>query len=433
MYKNNLLKKINNKKLNIGILGVGYVGIKLVLAFSIGKNKIYCFDQDKNKIKTLTKLQSPFSYIKDSEIKKASQHLMLDNKFSDIAKCDAIIICLPTPLKNNKPDLSHLLNGWKKIKPFIRSGQIIILESTTYPGCTEDIFGDYLKKKFLVDKNIFLSYSPERENPGDKNFGFHNTPKVISGIGKNSLIICKMIYKLIVNDVKVSPTIKVAEASKLLENIYRSVNIALINEIQIASHYLKINILDVINLAATKPFGFQKFLPGPGTGGHCIPIDPLYFSWLSKKNGFNVKFIELSAKINKFRTKWVISRIKEIINKLQFKKIKVLLLGLAYKKNIEDTRESASVNIFENLKKTKNVNIDFCDPYLEKHLFKINKKTQLIKSVKYSNNVIKRYDCIIIATDHDIFDYKKLFNSRKQIIDLRARSHKIKNKNIIMI
>lgn len=431
MFKKELIKKIKRNSLNIGIIGVGYVGIKLVLAFSKHNNFIYCFDNDLKKINTLRKKKSPFSYIKNSEIKNVYKYLNLDNKLNNISKCDVILICLPTPLKNNQPDLSHIQKSWENIKSYVRKGQILILESTTYPGCTEDIFLKDLKNKFNLGNNFFLSYSPERENPGDKKFNFKNTPKVVSGINKESLEICKLFYGMIVNKVNVAKSIRVAEAAKLLENIYRSINIALINELKIACHYLNLNIYEIIDLASTKPFGFSRFLPGPGTGGHCIPIDPIYFSWLSKKNGFNVKFIELSSKINSYRTKWIISNIKKIIRK--YKKSKILLLGMAYKKNIEDTRESASIKIFESLKKEKKIFTNYYDPYIKKHNFLINKKKFYINSIKNTKNMYKNHDVIVVATDHDKFNYKKILSSKKVIIDLRGRFRNIKSKEKIFL
>ena len=218
--------------------------------------------------------------------------------------------------------------------------------------------------------------------------------------------------------------------SKLLENIYRSVNIALINELKIATSKLNIDIYDVIKIANTKPFGFQKFLPGPGTGGHCIPIDPLYFSWISKKNGFDVKFIKLSSKINQFRTKWIFEKISLMLKK--FKRPKILLLGLSYKKNIEDTRESASIKILKNIKSKKYI-IDYCDPYNRKVLLKLNNKNIIIYSKKFSKKLIKKYDFIILSTDHDKFDYKIIKNSKKIIIDLRGRYNNIKSENIYQL
>jgi len=385
-YHKDFIKKIKNKTINIAIIGIGYVGIKLVLAFAKNKIKVNCYDNDLNKIKLLSKGKSPYSYIPDKKIKNVIKYLNLDNDLKKLNKIDAIIFCLPTPLKKNKPDISDLKSGWKQVRPYLNNGQLIILESTTYPGCTEEIFENYLKKKFKIDQDIFLSYSPERESPGDKKFNFQNTPKIVSGIGKKSLNLCNLLYKTIVKKTVKSPNIKLAEMAKLLENIYRSVNIALINELRVATLNLNIDLYRVIKLASTKPFGFQKFFPGPGTGGHCIPIDPTYFSWLSKKNGFVVKFIELSTKINSFRTKWIVNKIIKKINAEGYKKDKILILGLSYKKNIEDTRESASVKIFENLRGL-NYKIDYCEPYLKKKYFIIKNKKILIKSQKYNKQL----------------------------------------------
>jgi UDP-N-acetyl-D-glucosamine dehydrogenase len=429
-YKQNLLNKIKKKSLNIGLVGIGYVGIKLVLAFSKNQNKVYCFDNDKEKIELLKNNTSPYSYIKSSEIKKKNKYLNLENKVSNINKCDVIIVCLPTPLKKEKPDLSHIKSGWIKFKPFLKKGQILILESTTYPGCTEDIFYKYLNNKFQIDKNFFLGYSPERENPGDKEYDFQNTPKVVSGIGKNSLEICDLLYQLIVKKTKIAESIRIAEASKLFENIYRSINIALINELKIACEHLNLNTYSIIDIAGTKPFGYSKFFPGPGIGGHCIPIDPLYFSWISKKKGFEVKFIELSARINKFRTNWIISEIKKIIKNQNKKKQKILLMGMAYKKNIEDTRESASVKIFKGLLNNNTCQVNYCDPFVKK--ISINKK--IIKTLEYKKINYKKFDLIVIATDHDKFDYKDMLKSNKMIVDLRGRFHSLHNKkNIILL
>ncbi len=429
-YFKNLEKKINKKKLKVSIFGVGYVGIKLVIALAKKNCLVSCFDQDLNKLKKISKGVSPYSYISNKEIKSVKKKIIFEKKLNQVKNSDVVIMCLPTPLLGNKPDLSHIVSCWQKIKKFIKKGQLIILESTTYPGCTEEIFLKDLSKNFLIDREIFLSYSPERENPGDKKFNFQNTPKIISGIGKNSLTLCNIFYKMITKKTVAAPSIRIAEMSKLLENIYRSVNIALINELKIATSKLNIDIYDVIKIANTKPFGFQKFLPGPGTGGHCIPIDPLYFSWISKKNGFDVKFIKLSSKINQFRTKWIFEKISLMLKK--FKRPKILLLGLSYKKNIEDTRESASIKILKNIKSKKYI-IDYCDPYNRKVLLKLNNKNIIIYSKKFSKKLIKKYDFIILSTDHDKFDYKIIKNSKKIIIDLRGRYNNIKSENIYQL
>ena len=426
-YFQNILKKIKNKQINIAVFGIGYVGIKLVLALAEKNCNVTCYDQDKKKLKKISEGKSPFSYIPDSDIKKIKKKLFFENSYKNVVKADIIIMCLPTPLTNNKPDLSSIKKCWMSIKKFVKKGQLIILESTTYPGCTEEIFLNDLKKKFKIDNEFFLSYSPERENPGDPKFNFKNTPKVVSGINKNSLKLCNIFYKIITKKTVLSPSIKVAEMSKLLENIYRSINIALINELKIATHNLDINIYDVIKIASTKPFGFQKFLPGPGTGGHCIPIDPIYFSWYSKKMGFDVKFIKLSSQINSFRTSWIIKKILDLTK--NFIKPKILLLGLSYKKNIEDTRESASIKIFEKFKE-RNFNIDFCDPYNKSFLFHIKKRKKIINSKKFSNGLLNKYNMIILATDHDKFNYNSIKKSKKLVIDLRGKYKNIISKYI---
>lgn len=429
-YFQELNNKIKRRKVKISIFGIGYVGIKLVLALAKKNCSISCFDKDVEKIKKISKGVSPFSYISNKEIKDVKKNLIFYNDIKNVRDADVIIMCLPTPLFKGKPDLSHIKNCWDQIKKYIKRGQLIILESTTYPGCTEDIFLKYLKKNFLVDKDIFLSYSPERENPGDSRFNFNNTPKVVSGIGNNSLNICKNFYNLITKKTVLASSIKIAEMSKLLENIYRSINIALINELKIATTKLGINIYDVIKVAGTKPFGFKKFYPGPGTGGHCIPIDPIYFSWLSKKKGIDSKFIELSSKINQIRTKGIIKELQLIAKKL--KKPKILLLGLSYKKNIEDTRESASLKILEEMLKKKFV-IDYCDPYNKKVLLKLNNKKKYFYSKKFSRDLIKKYNLIVIATDHDKFNYKIIKNSKKTIVDLRGKYKNLKSKYIYQL
>ncbi len=425
-----LNNKIKKRKINVAIFGVGYVGIKLVLALGKKNCLVSCFDKDNKKIKKISKGISPFSYISNKEIKNVKKNIIFPKNLSEVCNADVIIMCLPTPLNKGKPDLSHIKNCWNQIKHYIKKGQLIILESTTYPGCTEEIFLGHLKKNFLIDEEIFLSYSPERENPGDNQFNFRNTPKVVSGVGKNSLNLCNNFYKLITKKTVLTPSIKIAEMSKLLENIYRSINIALINELKIATTKLDIDIYDVIKVASTKPFGFQRFFPGPGTGGHCIPIDPIYFSWLSKKNGVNVKFIELSSKINQIRTKWIIRKLKVLSKK--FKKPKILLLGLSYKKNIEDTRESASVKILEDLAKEK-YSIDYCDPFNKKILLNFNNKKKYFFSKKFNKSLIQKYDLIVIATDHDKFNYTLIKNSKKAIVDLRGKYRNYKSKYIYQL
>ena len=431
--KINILKKnIKNKSFKIGVIGVGYVGIKLVLEFANKNFHVSCFDKDFTKLKKIKSGISPFSYIRNDQFNKVKKKITINSDFKKIPECDAIIICLPTPLKNNKPDLSQITETWSKIRKFIRRYQLIILESTTYPGTTEQIFVNNLKSNFKIDQDIFLSYSPERENAGDNKFSFNQIPKVVSGIGMNSKNLSGSLYSKIIKKIVYVENIKVAEMSKLLENIYRSVNIALINELKMLSHKLEINLHDVIDAAKTKPFGFQEFRPGPGVGGHCIPIDPLYLSWIAKKKNFKTKFIELASKTNIQTTKWTINNIKVNLRKKKIRK--VLLLGIAYKKNIEDTRESSAIKIFENLK-NENFKIDYCDPYVINHDFNIKGRKKFIKSIANNFSLFKNYDAFILCADHNIFDYKKLIKLEKVIFDLRGRYHKksFAKKNVISL
>ena len=426
------MKKIRGRDFKIGVIGVGYVGINLVLEFANKNFKIYCFDKDFDKLKKIRSGISPFSYINNDKFSKLKKKIVINRDFKKIADCDAIIICLPTPLRYNKPDLSQIIETWDKIKKYIRKYQLLILESTTYPGTTEQIFLTNLKSRFTIDKDIFLSYSPERENPGDNKFSFNQIPKVVSGIGINSKYLSGNLYSKIIKKIVYVKNIKVAEMSKLLENIYRSVNIALINELKMLSHKLEINLHDVIDAAKTKPFGFQEFRPGPGVGGHCIPIDPLYLSWIAKKKNFKTKFIELASKTNIQTTKWTINNIKLNLRKKKIRK--VLLLGIAYKKNIEDTRESSAIKIFENLR-SGNFKVDYCDPYVKKHDFNIKGRKKIIKSMDNNFSLFKNYDAFILCADHNIFDYQKLIKLNKVIFDLRGRYHKksFAKKNVISL
>ncbi len=423
-----LKKKIANKKTNIGLIGVGYVAIKLLLEFSRKGYRIYCYDIDYKKLENLKKGISPISYISNNEIEKIKNKIVINRNFENISECDIIIICLPTPLKKNKPDLSHIHNVFNQIKKKLRKWQTIILESTTYPGSTEEIFKSFLERKFQLDKNFFLIYSPERENPGMKNLSYNKIPKVVSGLGTNSKLIGKQIYSSIFSKIILTSSIQIAELTKLLENIYRSINIALINELKMLTHKLGLDLNETINAAKSKPFGFAEFRPGPGVGGHCIPIDPLYLSWLAKKNNFDAKFIKLASEINIKTTKWCINQINKNIKK--FNLTKILLIGIAYKKNIEDTRESAGIKIFEYFK-SKKMKIDYFDPYVKKHIFEINKKKKNYFSI--NKKFFKKYDAFIICADHDIIDYNKLKNFNKVIFDIRGRYNKVKSDKIISI
>ena len=422
----NLNNKIKNNKLQIGIIGIGYVGIQLFINFCKKKINTIGFDRDLGKISKLKRGISPFSYIENKKIKPLKNYGSYSSDFEDVKKCDVIIICLPTPVKKNtQPDLSVIENTIKKIKKFLKKGQLIILESTTYPGTTREKIAKELKN-FKIGKDIFLSYSPERENPGSK-MPFENVTKISSGYSSYCSALSGSVYRKIVKKVILANTLEEAEMTKLLENIYRSVNIGLVNELKIISKAMNININNVIKLASTKPFGFETFFPGPGIGGHCIPIDPYYLYWRAKKFGQTAKFIKLAGDINLETTSWTIRNIVKILKKNKKKSRKsILILGAAYKKNIEDIRESAGVKILIQLRKKKH-KVHFADPYVnykDAEVKKIMGKTQQIRLNKKNT---KKYDCVILVTDHDKFNYKMITKYSKILIDTRNRIYRKNN------
>ena len=424
-FTNQILKKIKKNTIKVGIIGLGYVGLKLQIQFAQNKIHTFGFDKDKKKIFNLKKNLSPISYIKNKELQRSSKFAEFYNNFKNIKNCDIIIICLPTPLTPKyKPDLTHIKNVMIKITKFLRIGQTVILESTTYPGTTNEFIVSKLKK-FSIGKNFFVGYSPERENPGSKNFTFYKTPKIVSGYTKNCLKIVNSLYSKVVEKTVISSEIRYAETAKIFENIYRAVNIALVNEMKFLLNKMNMDVNKVIDLASTKPFGFSEFRPGPGVGGHCIPIDPLYLAWVAKKNGFDSKFIKLASNININTTKKITDEIIKIAKKTKTKKI--LIIGLSYKKNIEDKRESASIKIFQKLLEKK-YKVSFID-HLVKNVF-INGRS--LKTMNLNYKSIKNYQMVILGTDHDYLDYAKILKNSNILIDLRNR-YKFENKKIIKL
>lgn len=424
-YYKTILKKIENKDLTVGIIGLGYVGLKLLLQFANKNYRTFGFDNNKKKIQNLKKNKSPISYISNQNISKIRNKTFYSNNFKNIYSCDVLIICLPTPLNiKNEPDLSDIKDCIFNLKKILRKGQTIILESTTYPGTTNEIIVDKLKN-FKIGKNFFVGYSPERENPGSKNFTFWNTPKIISGHTKKCQKIVENLYKKIVKKVIISKNLMDAETAKIFENVYRSVNIALVNEMRFILKKMQIDINEIIDLAKTKPFGFSEFRPGPGVGGHCIPIDPLYLSWIAKKKGYNTKFIKLASQVNLETTKKILKEIKKIVSKQKNKKI--LIIGLSYKKNIEDTRESAGVKFFTKLLDDK-INVRFLDGLVKE----LKYKNILHKSIDLNYKSFSKYGTIVICSDHDFYNYSKILSSSNLIIDLRNR-YKFRHEKIIRI
>ena len=423
-----ILNSIKKKKSIIGIIGMGYVGLPLSILFAKKNFKIIGLDINKKKIESLKIKKSYIERIKDKDIKVLSKKAQFSDNFENIKKCDVIIITVPTPLtKKQLPDLSYVKKCLIKIFPFLKNNQTIILESTSYPGTTRELIVDKLKSKFNIGDNFFVGFSSERIDPGFNENKIHLVPKVISGYSPKCLKIVSAIYKSIFNSIVKSESLEVAEFSKLLENVYRSVNIGFINEMKMIADKMNLDIFEIIKVAATKPFGFRPFFPGPGIGGHCIPIDPMYLYWKSKQLNYDAAFIKLSRETNYKVIDFLISKIIKLQKKINIspKNIKILLLGMSYKKNLDDLRESSSIKLVKKLLMRKFINIDYSDPHIpgiKLQDFKYSKK-----SIKLTKNNLKKYHITLLMTDHDKFNYKQIYDYSNFIIDCRGK-YKVGNK-----
>lgn len=423
--KNNLLAKIESKKSIIGIVGLGYVGLPLSLRFAEVGFSVLGFDIDPIKVEKLNRGDSYIQHIGVDRVFKCWEEgkLKATTDFSRASEVDVLILCVPTPLgKHQEPDLSFVTNTLNSLISYLRAGQIISLESTTYPGTTEEELRPLIENKGLnIGQDFFLVYSPEREDPGNRKYSTKTIPKIVGGTTENCLEVGSSLYQSIVDQVISVSSTKVAEMVKILENIYRSVNIGLVNELKIVADSMGIDIWEVIDAAATKPFGFMPFYPGPGLGGHCIPIDPFYLTWKAKEYGINTRFIELAGEINTNMPYWVVSKIMNALNdrNKHLKNSKVLILGVAYKKNIDDVRESPSVELIQKLME-KGALVYYSDPYIP--TIPLMRKYNLsLNSIDLNIETISQMDCVVIATDHDAFNYEMIYKSSNLIIDTRGR------------
>ncbi|MCX7910334.1 MAG: nucleotide sugar dehydrogenase [Endomicrobia bacterium] len=416
----NLNSKILNKEAKIGVIGLGYVGLPLALLISNKGFKTYGFDIDDKKIKSLKEKKSYISHIPSEKIKE-SLNFYPTGDFSKLKICDIVIICVPTPTTDtNEPDLSAVVSTSEVVKKYLHKGEVVILVSTTYPTTTRDVVKPILEKSGLkCGKDFFLAFSPEREDPGNKVYSTENIPKLVGGVDRISTEVVCLFFSQIVNKVIPVSSAEVAEASKVLENTFRAVNIALVNELKMLFDRMGIDIWEVIDAASTKPFGFMTFYPGPGWGGHCIPVDPFYLSYIAKKYDFSTKFIELAGQINIRMPEFVVEKVSEALN--QRKKVlngaKILVLGLSYKKDIGDLRESPSLRVMELLER-KGSKVDYNDPYIEQ-IPPLRKYKFLKRSVELNEKNLKRYDCVIIITDHSCYDYKMILENSNLIVDTR--------------
>ncbi len=424
-----LLNKIREKKARVGIIGLGYVGLPLAIHFWQRDFKVLGFDIDSRKIEQILQGKSYIKHIPSEPVKAMVQSKLLDvtTDFNRLSEADCILICVPTPLTDKmEPDLSYLVATTQSISESLRKGQLIILESTTYPGTTEEMLLPRLEADdMIVGRDFFLAFSPEREDPGNKNFNTTNIPKVVGGLTSQCLETAIALYSTITQVVPVSSP-RAAELSKLLENTFRSVNIALVNELKVLSHRMGIDIFEVIDAAATKPFGYTPFYPGPGLGGHCIPIDPFYLAWKAKEYDFSARFIQLAGEINVSMPYYVIERTAEALNKdrKSINGSRILILGVAYKKDVDDDRESPGYAIMKMLL-DKGALVNYNDPWVAK--LKASRKYDFqMSSTPLTPEVLSNMDAVIIVTDHSDYDYAQIVKHSKLIIDTRNATKGIK-------
>jgi len=438
-----LLKtKIQQREARVGIIGLGYVGLPLALLYSEEKFHVTGFDIDARKVETLTQGGSYICRIVSAEIQAAQkQGFTATSDYSQISAMDAIIICVPTPLDEyHEPDLSFITGTTHSIAPHLRGGQLIVLESTTYPGTTEEVMVPILEKEnknglkaarnaALTGKEFFVAFSPEREDPGNTTVARRDIPKVVGGMNAQASALAATLYGSIFNRTVPVSSPAAAEMTKLLENIYRCVNIALVNELKLLSLRMGIDIWEVIEAASTKPFGFHAFYPGPGLGGHCIPVDPFYLSWKAKEWDFRTRFIELAGEINTNMPYHVLASVSSALNtqKKSVNGARVLVLGVAYKKDIDDLRESPSLTIIELLQKD-GAQVSYHDPYFP-FIGKGRKYNLQMKCADLKN--LGQYDCVLIVTDHSDYDYRQIVQEAQLVVDTRNATRGIESSKIV--
>jgi len=423
-----LLSKIEKREAVVGIIGLGYVGLPLAIRFAQKGFSVIGFDVDVRKIDMLLRGESYIKHIRIEQInemiKMGSLEVTVD--FNRLREADCILICVPTPLTDKmEPDLSYLMETTKSIAENLRIGQIIILESTTYPGTTDEmLMPEFESDSMKVGQDYFLAFSPEREDPGNSKYDASNIPKVVGGVTFACLEVASALYNCITQVVPVSST-RAAELTKILENTFRSVNIALVNELKVLANKMEIDIFEVINAAATKPFGYTPFYPGPGLGGHCIPIDPFYLSWKAREYDFATRFIQLAGEINVSMPYYVIERTIEALNQHEksLKGSKLLVLGIAYKKDIDDERESPGYIIMKLLSE-KGAIVSYNDPWIP-ILKKTRKYNFQKKSTPITQEVLQGMDAVIIITDHSAYDYAEIVRHSNLIIDTRNATSSI--------
>lgn len=417
----NLLKeKIKEKKCNVGVLGLGYVGLPLALNISRAGFNVHAVDIDEKRVAGLVAGKSHVKDVSNEEVAAAVTSGLFHptNDFDVLGDSDVVIICVPTPLRKSKdPDVSYILDAMREIKQKLHPDMLVILESTTYPGTSDELIAVEIENSgFTVGEHVYVCFSPERVDPGNQVYKTDNTPKVIGGVTPNCTELGALFYSQVIHEIVPVSSARVAETVKLLENTFRSVNIALVNEMALMCERMDIDIWEVIDAAATKPFGFMPFYPGPGIGGHCIPLDPMYLSWKAKSFGFYNKFIELASDINGNMPRHVVSKVAEVLNLegIAVRGAKLLILGMAYKKDVSDVRESPSLELYKMLA-LKGAKVDFHDPYVKPFI----EGNETYESVPLTSAGLSSYDCVIVSTNHSSFDYNMVADNAGLIVDTR--------------
>lgn len=423
--KQQLIDRIRNREARIAVIGVGYVGLPLITALCEVGFQAIGIDVDESKVSVLCNGKSPIAHISSEKIKSFLDkgRCAFSCDFSEVFNSDVIVLCVPTPLgKHREPDLSFVKGAGEAIRPFLRVGQLISLESTTYPGTTDTELKEILESSGCrVGRDIFLVYSPEREDPGNTEFSTSTIPKVCGGVTEDCLAVGLTFYQTVVSKVVPVSSARAAEMTKLLENIHRAVNIGLVNEMKVVADKMGLDIFEVIDAAATKPFGFVRYTPGPGLGGHCIPIDPFYLTWKAKEFEVNTRFIELAGEINSSMPHYVIDKIVKALNDRSkpVRGSKLLILGLAYKKNVGDLRESPSIEIIDKLI-SMGAELRVVDPHVSTRDFEsLGLKAEFVPEI--CNQSLSSADCVVVVTDHDAFDYGLIRSASSLVVDTRGR------------
>lgn len=426
-----LEQKIVDKSVIVGILGLGYVGLPLAREFASSGVKVLGFDIDETKIRKLNAGKSILKTVSHDTVKD----MVKSGKFSTttnmarMKEVDAILICVPTPLtENREPDMQYVEGSCITISRYLQKGQLVSLESTTYPGTTRELMAPILETSGLkAGKDFYLAYSPEREDPGNKFYTTKTIPKVVGGFTPECKALAQKLYSLAIDTMVPVSSLEAAESAKIIENVYRCINIAMVNELKMVFDRMNIDVWEVIRAASTKPFGYQPFYPGPGLGGHCIPIDPFYLTWKARQYGMPTRFIELAGEINTDMPHYVIHKVMEALNcrKKSLNGSRVLVLGLAYKPDIDDVRESPSLELIELLKEG-GAKVDYNDPYLPK-THKMREYDLKMKSVPLTEAAIKRYDCVLISTNHSDYDYQWIVKNAQLVVDTRNATSHVRN------